>query len=1303
MDFLNIRVKSTGRGKFEVTPDFEIIDSEDLMVKNHSFYAFWNENKGEWSTKPGELIKAVDKELYRIWKEKAHEYDGSVSVAYMKDSSSGSIDRWNKYIDKQQYDVFQQLDSTIVFLDDPRERELYSSHRLSYNMECVPTPYYDKLFGTLYEPEELEKLEWALGSVIEGDSKYLQKLFVITGGPGKGKSTWLRLVENQLFKGYCESIDVNAIAQHTTFCYETIADNPLVAFQDEANLSQLQNNTGLNAIVAHEYVIVNTKNKKQYPQKFQTLIFIASNNDVNITDSRSGIIRRLVDVVPSGKTLPIREYNECKKMIKFELGGIAWKCHQKYLSDKHKYDNYIPTRMLRATNVVYSWLEETWQDFAEDDGFTVTQAWKSYSEYCDNGAIKWRLDRLQLRNELRGYFDEFIQDGYKDDGTRVRNYFYHFQTEKFAGKEKSENEVKKSETWIELKQQHSILDDCLADYPAQYTTDEGKPLQSWDIVETRLKELDTSKLHYVNSPEHLVIVDFDMRNEEGEKDLALNIEAASEWPETYAEVSQSGGGLHLHYIFNGDVSKLANIVKPGIEVKVYSGDSSLRRKVSLCNDKEIATLTSGLPLRKDVKKMVGKIQFENEAHLVALIMKQLRKETHNDTHQSVSMILKALDDAYESGIPYCVPMDLRQQIKEFCESSTNNATDCRRMYSKMRFESEGTIEVTGEEKPIVFFDIEVFPNKLFLVYKKPGQKCVRMLNPSPEEVEWFLTEHRVIGYNNRKYDNHILWGRSLGQTFEGCWRQSQQIIAGMAAENDKNVFFPSAYSVAYADVYDIATKKQSLKKWEIELHLPHKEMDVDWNKPLPDELDELTFQYCENDVEATEAVWNAIGSDVNARMMLAEWADMPICTKTNSLTAAIIFDGNQNKSRSALKWRDLSKPVPKWPNESMREFLQDECGRFKEPFDDKSVLPYFDGYKFDKEKRLSTYKGFEVGEGGFVYAEPGIHHNVALLDVESMHPNSFIDECYAGVNYTRRFKDILQLRVLIKHKLYEEASKLFNGIFAKHLENKSSAKALSFALKIAINSVYGLTSARFDNPFYNPENVDNIVAKRGALFMIDLLDYVQDLGYTVAHIKTDSIKIPNADKDIINKVIEFGHRYGYNFVHEATYEKMCLVNDAVYAAKYQTADWCMERYDYIPDDCQDHGGQWTATGTQFQVPYVFKTLFTHEPIIFDDMCETKSVTTSIWIDNDPDGEHDYQFVGKVGQFTPVKVGGGVLLRKAGPDKYSSVNGTKGYRWLESTDAEKLEPEMIDETYYISLADAAYKTIAKYGDVEDFVA
>jgi hypothetical protein len=148
-----------------------------------------------------------------------------------------------------------------------------------------------------------------------------------------------------------------------------------------------------------------------------------------------------------------------------------------------------------------------------------------------------------------------------------------------------------------------------------------------------------------------------------------------------------------------------------------------------------------------------------------------------------------------------------------------------------------------------------------------------------------------------------------------------------------------------------------------------------------------------------------------------------------------------------------------------------------------------------------------------------------------------------------------------------------------------------------INQVYGLTSAKFDNPFRDMRNVDNIVAKRGALFMIDLKRALQEKGVSVVHIKTDSVKIPDATPEIIKFVTEFGAKYGYEFEHEETYDKFCLVNDAVYVAGIQTVPW-EEGHPEV---------HWTAVGAQFQHPYVFKTLFSGEELIFEDYCEARSV------------------------------------------------------------------------------------------------
>ena len=256
--------------------------------------------------------------------------------------------------------------------------------------------------------------------------------------------------------------------------------------------------------------------------------------------------------------------------------------------------------------------------------------------------------------------------------------------------------------------------------------------------------------------------------------------------------------------------------------------------------------------------------------------------------------------------------------------------------------------------------------------------------------------------------------------------------------------------------------------------------------------------------------------------------------------------------------------------------------------------------KMDEYKYVNMYRGEDVGFGGYVYAEPGMYGRTVCFDVSGMHPAS-IRALNALGEYTKNFGDLVDARLAIKHKDFEAARTMLDGKLAPYLEDESIAKDLSKALKIAVNSVFGLTAAKFDNPFRDIRNKNNQVALRGALFMVNLKHEVQDRGFKVIHCKTDSIKVVEPDEEISKFIMDYGKKYSYNFEIEHIFEKICLVNDAVYIAK-------------LAEDDPDDPGKWTATGKQFAVPYVFKTLFSKESIRFEDMCETFSVKTALYLD-----------------------------------------------------------------------------------------
>ena len=1340
LDFLVIASRSTKRGCIEIYPKFIIKKSSDLMIRGGDFYAIWNESKGLWSTDENDALMIIDKELDDYAEKNKSTFNSEVKVLHMWDAETGMIDNWHKYCQKQMRDSFNQLDERIIFSNTDRGKREYASKVLEYPLAKGPCSGFEKLISTLYVPEERHKIEWAIGSIITGESKFIQKFMVLYGSAGAGKSTILNIIQS-LFDGYYSVFDAKALGSASnSFALEAFKANPLVAIQHDGDLSRIEDNTRLNSLVSHELMTVNEKFKSTYASKFKCFLFMGTNKPVKITDAKSGLIRRLIDVVPSGDKLPSSEYNRIMDNIKFELSGIAWRCKEVFERDPHYYDKYIPVNMLGASNDFYNFILDSYHVFAKEETTTLKASWDMYKNYCAESNMPHPFSQRVFKEELKNYFNEFKE---RDavDGIRVRNTYVGFKKDIFT-QSKEDVEVKKPETYvIQFKDNiKSVFDKDMGECIAQLANAEEKPSYKWDGVKTKLKDLDTSKTHYVQVPVNHIVIDFDIKDEDGNKSFELNLQEASKWPQTYSEVSKSGAGIHLHYIYTGDPTKLSRVYGDNIEIKVFSGNSSLRRRLSKCNELPINEISSGLPIKKEKgSTMVSANIIKNEKMLRTMIKKNLNKEIHQGTKSSIDFIYKLLDDAQKAGFPYDVT-NMRNAVLAFAMNSSNQADYCVKLVNKMTFKSEEPgehVDSSGDE--IIFFDCEVFPN-LFLVnwkMKGEGKPIVRMINPKPSDIEKLLN-FKLVGFNCRRYDNHMLYACYMGYDNRQLYELSQKIVTGV-----KGCYFGEAYNLSYTDVYDFASAvhKQSLKKYEIQLGLKHHELGLPWDQPVPEEKWLMVAEYCDDDVIATEAVFNYLENDWTARKILSKMAGMSVNDSTNSLSTRIVF-GRNKKPHDEFNYRDMSKPVY-FPDELVGAddsfFNTKDSEVFSVPFDSmnigmynfikqhnllplqfeswtgtKSVLPFFPGYKYEFGK--STYRGEEVGEGGYVYSEPGIYHNVALLDVASMHPTSMITECLFGARYTKRFKDIVDSRIAIKHNDEESMRTLLDGLLYEVLQEGSySTKSLGEALKTPINSAYGLTSASFDNPFRDTRNIDNIVAKRGALFMIDLKHEVQARGFTVAHIKTDSIKIPNATPAIIDFVMNFGKTYGYNFEHEATYDRMCLVNNAVYIAKYAQPEVTESLYGYVPDKNKSKAGQWTATGTQFAVPYVFKTLFTKEEIVFEDLCETKSVSSCIYLNMDPTISNeqvkveDMRFIGKVGAFCPMREGyGGDLLREmtdknTGEKKYAYVTGSKGYYWLESDVVKTLgKEEYIDKTLYYEFVNDAVKTISKYGDFERFI-
>ena len=265
MDFYQIRTKESKEG-LEIYPDWTVGRSGDLMVQGRTFYAIWDEERALWSRDEYDVQRLVDEELEREAARLKEETGALYKVKSMRSFGNNTWTKFRQFLSNIS-DNNHPLDTKLMFADAEITKRDYATKRLPYSLEEGDTSAWDELVGTLYSYDEKQKIEWAIGSIVAGDSKTIQKFVVFYGSAGTGKSTMLNIIQ-KLFEGYTTSFDGRALGNNNSaFATEAFKSNPLVAIQHDGDLSKIEDNTRLNSIIAHEMMTMNEKYKPSYSSR----------------------------------------------------------------------------------------------------------------------------------------------------------------------------------------------------------------------------------------------------------------------------------------------------------------------------------------------------------------------------------------------------------------------------------------------------------------------------------------------------------------------------------------------------------------------------------------------------------------------------------------------------------------------------------------------------------------------------------------------------------------------------------------------------------------------------------------------------------------------------------------------------------------------------------------------------------------------------------------------------------------------------------------------------------------------------
>ncbi|MBS4750989.1 hypothetical protein KG091_07845 [Carnobacteriaceae bacterium zg-ZUI78] len=396
---------------------------------------------------------------------------------------------------------------------------------------------------------------------------------------------------------------------------------------------------------------------------------------------------------------------------------------------------------------------------------------------------------------------------------------------------------------------------------------------------------------------------------------------------------------------------------------------------------------------------------------------------------------------------------------------------------------------------LLFYDIEVFKEDALIVLKDRDKQTKAIFHNDFEGLINWVKGYTLVGYNNYFYDDYILTYMLDGKSIRHIKELNDDIISGKRGHKIHS-------DIKSLDCFQqIDVSMPSLKKIEANFgkNIFESSISFDINRALTKNEVEETIRYCSYDVDTTIDVFN-----------LREKSYFE--PKLN-----IIEMLPKDKQSKALRWNTttisanllLDKPLPQWSDIRLGDYQEDG------EYELLNIVPKeVKNYWRTKLKGKVTHEEFgcilEFGFGGLhgvSKRQDKIFHNVKLLDVASLYPN-----------------------IIMKLNALGVATDIYREIVEKRLSVKHTDKVLSNALKLVINSCYGLLNNQY-SILYNP-NAAKSVCFYGQICLYDLC---QRLSHTcqLININTDGVAFTTSSDDYKVVWSEWEKDYGFTLEEDS--------------------------------------------------------------------------------------------------------------------------------------------------------------------------
>jgi hypothetical protein len=412
------------------------------------------------------------------------------------------------------------------------------------------------------------------------------------------------------------------------------------------------------------------------------------------------------------------------------------------------------------------------------------------------------------------------------------------------------------------------------------------------------------------------------------------------------------------------------------------------------------------------------------------------------------------------------------------------------------------------EKSFVVFDTEVYPNYFLAAFKnlKTG-KVVYFERYDGQDFEPMRIKHLMhkrvtIGFNSRSFDLPILYAAIEKANNASLKKIADYIIEGghpaWRTIDHFNLHIPS--KIEHVDLIEVAPGQASLKIYGGRLHAPRmQDLPFAPDRVLTEKERKIVRDYCINDLDTTELLFNKLRQQVDLRIRMGEEYGHDLRSKSDAQIAEAVIRSEieeitgESTSRPEIKAGTKYTYTPptyiEYEHPALRTILDEvKRAKFEVAPTGKIIMPDV----LAKAKIAIGQSVYRMGIGGLHSSEKRVAHvadeNTLLIDRD-------VASYYPAI--------ILTCGLFPKH-LGEPFLKVYKELVEKRLAAKAKGdKVVADSLKITINGSFGKLGSKY-SVLYSPDLMIQTTVT-GQLALLLFIERLEAAGISVVSANTDGI------------------------------------------------------------------------------------------------------------------------------------------------------------------------------------------------------